>query len=186
MVRSRFDRVGAEVIRSTIRRLGKTCGAVLDALEAAGGNATVDELAAVLQRSRPRDLKRRQIARLEEAKVVECTGDTVSLSADWAAALEREREISGELHAERRDRDRYELARVGWRDELERRREERKAKARLKACRADGFTGDLQAVPYRPEPPPPPVPAQLEKVPVDTSNTKPAASGPPASLGWMP
>jgi hypothetical protein len=42
-----------------IRRLGKKCGAVLDALEAAGGTAAVHELAASLKRARARDLKRR-------------------------------------------------------------------------------------------------------------------------------
>lgn len=74
-----------------IRRLGKSCGAVLDALEDAGGSATVDELAAALHKGRPRDLRRRQIARLEAAGVVECSGETVSLAPDWLEELARER-----------------------------------------------------------------------------------------------
>ena len=90
-----------------VKRLGKTCGAVLDILEAAGGTASVEELAEALHVKRLRDLRRRIIARLEDAGVVECFGDTVSLVGDWLEALDRERECGGEIEAYRRDMDRY-------------------------------------------------------------------------------
>jgi hypothetical protein len=45
---------------------------------------------------------------LEASGVVECSGDTVSLTPDYLDALNRERLISGEIEAERRDRERYE------------------------------------------------------------------------------
>jgi hypothetical protein len=90
-----------------IRRLGKTCGAVVDMLEAAGGSATLEEIASVLHKSRPRDLRRRVLPRLLEAAVVECDGETYRLTTDWLVALDQEREIGGEIAAERRDRDRY-------------------------------------------------------------------------------
>lgn len=110
-----FDRVDGEVIRSTIRRLGKGCGAVIDALERyPGGSATVEELAEDLHKSRPRDLRRRVVSRLEEAGVVECSGDTVALVADWLAALNRERESAGEIAAHRRDMARYSRERAAY------------------------------------------------------------------------
>lgn len=90
-----------------IRRMGKTAGAVLDALEAAGGELELGELAAAVGIKRPRDLRRRVIPRLEEAAVVECSGDTVALRGDWLTALNQEREVSGEIAAYRRDMARY-------------------------------------------------------------------------------
>lgn len=90
-----------------IARLGKSCGAVLDVLDAAGGSATVEDLADALHVSRPRDLRRRVVSRLEEAGVVECSGNTVSLVGDWLDALNDERERAGEIAAARRDMARY-------------------------------------------------------------------------------
>jgi DNA-binding transcriptional ArsR family regulator len=92
-----------------IRRLGKSCGALVDALEAAGGGATVGELAEMLNKARPRDLRRRVIPRLEEAAVVEVSGDRVSLTADYLDAIGRERERAGEIAAFRRDMLRFAL-----------------------------------------------------------------------------
>ena len=103
----RFDRVGNEYIRTTIKRLGKGCGAVIDALERAGGSATVEELADTLHKARIRDLRRRVIARLEATGVVECSGNSVSLAADWLEVLGQERMLSGEIEAHRRDMQRY-------------------------------------------------------------------------------
>ena len=117
-----FDRIGNEVIRTTIRRLGKGCGAVLDALERAGGSATVEELAEALHKTRTRDLRRRVISRLEATGVVECSGDTVSLVADWLEALNRERLLTGEIAAYTRDMRDYNEQRKGYRDYLDRRR----------------------------------------------------------------
>jgi hypothetical protein len=51
--------------RDRIERLGKIRGAVVDALEVAGGLLTLSELCAVLHRSRPRDLRRRVLPMLD-------------------------------------------------------------------------------------------------------------------------
>ena len=112
----RFERVGNEIIRTTIRRLGKSCGAAVDALEKVGGSATVVELADLLEVKRPRDLRRRVISRLEEAGVVECSGETVDLAANWLEALDRDRERGGELAAFRRDIAAYNREREGYRN----------------------------------------------------------------------
>ncbi len=112
----RFDRVGDEMVRSTVRRMGKTAEAAVDFLEAAGGELELEDLAAALRVKRPRDLRRRAIARLEEAAVVKCSGDTVRLTADWLDALNRERELAGEISAMRRDMARYEREREAFRN----------------------------------------------------------------------
>lgn len=114
----RFDRVGDEVVRSTIRRMGKTCEAVVDVLEASGGSMTLQDLAATLGMKRHRDLRRKRygaVTRLEEATVVECSGDTVRLCADWLDALDRERDLAGEIEAHRRDMARYDREREAYR-----------------------------------------------------------------------
>lgn len=71
---------------------------MIDALEHAGGTLTLEEIAAALGISRPRDVRRKDgpLARLEAAAVVECSGDTVSLAADWRDALADERERPAE------------------------------------------------------------------------------------------
>lgn len=102
-----YHRERGEIVRETVYRLGKTAGAVIDALEAAGGTLTLEEIAAALGVSRPRDLRRRAVSRLEASAVVECDADTVSLAVDWTAALEDERERGGEIAALRRDMARY-------------------------------------------------------------------------------
>lgn len=93
----------------TIARLGKTAGAILDSLEAAGGSLTIAGIAAALGLSRERDVKRRDgpLSRLEGAEIVLRSGDTVSLAPDWLDALESERERAGETAATRRDEARY-------------------------------------------------------------------------------
>ncbi len=97
-----------------ILRLGKTAGAVIDALETLGGRASPEEVARLLEVKRPRDLKRRVISRLEAAGVVECAGDSVSLAGDWLEALNRERETAGEIAALRRDMARYDRERIAY------------------------------------------------------------------------
>ena len=101
------QRTGDEVICSVVKRLGKGCGAVIDALERAGGSATVEQLAAMLHKSRALDLRRREIDRLEKAGVVECSGEIIMLVADWLDVLDRERESAGEIAAYQRDMSRY-------------------------------------------------------------------------------
>ena len=106
-----------------ILRLGKSCGAVIDALhDRRGGTATYDELADDLHKTRTRDLRRRVIARLEAAKVVECSGDTVALARDWIDALDLERVAAGEIDAHRRDMRRFNEQRQAYRDHLDRER----------------------------------------------------------------
>jgi hypothetical protein len=102
--------------RDSLQRLGKSAGAVIDALEALGGQLHLDALYGCLnpdrspedrRRWRPRDLRRRVIARLEDAGVVEVSDDSVSLTADWLEALNLDRERGGELEAHRRDMRAY-------------------------------------------------------------------------------
>ena len=129
------------MIRSTIRRMGKTCEALVDALEAAGGAATIGDLAVVLGVKRPRDLRRRAVARLEAAEVVECSGDNVRLRADWLAALNRERDLAGEVEAMRRDMARYEREREAYRNRHRIRADP------LPEREPDGLIGDLEPLP---------------------------------------
>lgn len=115
-----IESIGDEVYRSTIHRLGKGCGAVIDALERAGGSARVGDLYDMLhpnkppKKRRPWELRRRDIARLEAARVVECVGDEVSFVVDWLDALNRERVVAGEIEAARRDMARYEREREAY------------------------------------------------------------------------
>ncbi|MDP9477286.1 MAG: hypothetical protein M3R38_16665, partial [Actinomycetota bacterium] len=88
--------------RDRIERLGKIRGAVVDALERAGGSLTLRELCEVLHRARARDLRRRVLPMLEEAGIVavSAAGETVTLAADWYARLYAAREAGGELEAD--------------------------------------------------------------------------------------
>lgn len=110
-----WSREGDECIRGYIRRLGKSCGQVLDALEAAGGTLELTELAELVGMSRPRDLRRRTVEKLRDAGVVECSGARVVLRSDWLDALARERESAGEIKAQRRDMARYARESEAWR-----------------------------------------------------------------------
>jgi hypothetical protein len=102
--------------RDLVKRLGKSAGAIVDTLEALGGDLDLDDLYGRLypgkspedkKRWRPRDLRRRVIARLEDAGVVEVSGSVVSLTPEWLEALNRDRERGGELEAHRRDMRAY-------------------------------------------------------------------------------
>jgi len=86
--------------RDRIERLGKIRGAVVDALEIAGGTLTLQELCEVLHRKRIRDVKRRVLPMLEAAGVIEVGADTLRLAADWSERLEDARRIGGELEAD--------------------------------------------------------------------------------------
>lgn len=101
-----------------LKRLGKGCGAVVDALQAAGGSATLEQLARALGKSRPRDLRRRAIARLEAAAVVRVCGDVVALTADWREALETARRdgCEEEAAAVQVARDRLDRALFAYRE----------------------------------------------------------------------
>jgi hypothetical protein len=89
-----------------VRRLGKHNCAIIDYLEQRGGDAHIEDLAEAAHK-RPRDLRRRNLAKLAEAGIVAVDGDTVRLAADWSAALARRREADGELEADERDRKKY-------------------------------------------------------------------------------
>ncbi len=83
--------------RDRIKRLGKTAGAVVDTLDKYGPALALEEVAAILGIKRPRDLRRRVLPRLEAAGVVSVTGDLITLAGDWLEALNRERELAGEI-----------------------------------------------------------------------------------------
>jgi hypothetical protein len=93
--------------RDRITRLGKIRGAVLDALDVAGGSATLQEIADVLHRKRARDIRRRSLPMLEEFGILTVEEDRVTLAANWLDRLEEAREIGGELEAEQLARRRY-------------------------------------------------------------------------------
>lgn len=82
------DEWGREVVAyEHLRRLGKRRGAVIEYLLAAGMVAEVPELMRRFAgpKARPRDFRRRMLADLEAAGVVEVSGGTVILYADWYA-----------------------------------------------------------------------------------------------------
>lgn len=100
--------------RPAIKRLGKIRGAVLDVLDAAGGSATLQEIADALQLKRARDLVRRKttdkgrdglLVWLIEDGIISVDGDLVTLTADWSARLDATRYHAGEIEAEERNRD---------------------------------------------------------------------------------
>jgi len=85
----------------------------------AGGSATLAEICEALHRKRPRDLKRRVLPMLEEARIITVDSDTVTLAADWLARLEEARELGAEVEAERRDRERHKREGEAFRRRLE-------------------------------------------------------------------
>ena len=93
--------------RPAVKRLGKIRGAILDALDSHGGPMFINELADALHRRRARDLHRRNLPILEEARIIEVDGDTVALAGDWLDRLEEQRELGGEIEAEQTARRRY-------------------------------------------------------------------------------
>jgi hypothetical protein len=97
-----------------IRRLGKSCEAVVDYLDRAGGTMTIEGLADAMGVARVWEFRRRVVSRLEAAGVVECTGKVVSLVSGWLEALNEERENAGEIAAYRRDMARYDRERAGY------------------------------------------------------------------------
>jgi len=86
--------------RERIERLGKIRGAVVDTLQGAGGELELGELCRVLNKKRPRDVRRRVLPMLEEAGIVEVAGNTVRLAREWREALEAERRAKGEGEAD--------------------------------------------------------------------------------------
>ena len=99
--------------RDAIKRLGKIRGAILDVLDAAGGTATLQEIADALHRARPRDLRRRNLPMLEEAGILAVDVVVVTLAEDWLERLDDQRELGKEVET----------------DELAARRHQQKARA---------------------------------------------------------
>jgi Domain of unknown function (DUF3854) len=95
--------------RAAVARLGKIRGAIIDALDAAGGTATLQEIADALHRKRARDIRRRSLPWLIEAGIVSVSeaGDAVTLAENWLDRLEDARETGGELEAEELATKRY-------------------------------------------------------------------------------
>jgi hypothetical protein len=89
-----------------IRRLGKHNGAIIQHIVSGGGDLHVEELAEVTNK-RVRDLKARNLPKLQEAGIVELDGNIVRLAADWREALENRREEDGEIEAHNRDERKY-------------------------------------------------------------------------------
>lgn len=102
-----------------VKRLGPARGAVVDALEDAGGELTLHQLCEVLHRKRPWDVRRRVLKPLEEAGVIECTGDVVRLAADWFARLEDERRSKGEIQQAEEQVERHQKEGARYRDYLQ-------------------------------------------------------------------
>jgi hypothetical protein len=101
-----------------VKRLGPHRCAILDALEAAGGTLTLQELCELLHRSRPRDVKRRILPMLEEAGILKVDGEVLTLAADWLARLEEERERTGEISHAEGQREKHRKQRERYRDYL--------------------------------------------------------------------
>jgi uncharacterized protein DUF3854 len=93
--------------RSAVERLGKIRGSILDVLDVAGGMATLEDIAYALHRSRPRDLRRRNLPMLEEVGILSIEGDVVTLADNWLAILEEQRELGKEIEADNLSRLRY-------------------------------------------------------------------------------
>ena len=106
------------------KRLGPHRGAVLDALEAAGGELPFGELCRALHRegARPRDVRRRILEPLERAGIIECVGDVVSLAADWRVRLDERRGKDGEIEQAEKQRKQHATDRERHRTFLERQR----------------------------------------------------------------
>ncbi len=103
-------------------RLGPHRGAVLDALEHAGGELHLEDLCEVLHRKRPRDVRRRILRPLEEAGIVECEGDVARLAADWLAKLDERREKDGEVEQAEKQAKRHERESAAYRLHLARKK----------------------------------------------------------------
>jgi hypothetical protein len=96
--------------RDAIKRLGKIRGAILDALDAADGSATLQEIADTLHRARPRDLRRRNLPMLVEAGIlIVGDDDIVSLTEHWLERLEDQRELGKEAEADEMAATRHKL-----------------------------------------------------------------------------
>jgi hypothetical protein len=141
--------------RDHIKRLGKGAGAVIDVLEALSGELPLEDLYGRLhpdrcpqdrKRWRPRDLKRRVIARLEDAGVVRCEGDAVSLTPEWLEALNRDRERAGEIEAHRRDMRDYNAQSDAYHNRHKVKPERAPSEEEMQQRRESGQAGRAEAI----------------------------------------
>ncbi len=89
-----------------IRRLGKHNCAIIQHILFRGVDIHIGDLAEATNK-RVRDLRRRNLPKLQEAGIIVLDGDIVRLTANWREALERRREADGEIHAHDRDERKY-------------------------------------------------------------------------------
>jgi hypothetical protein len=104
------------------RRLGPHRGAIVDALEDAGGELHLKQLCEVLHRKRPWDVRRRILKPLEEAGVIECEGDVIRLAADWSGRLDERRDRDGEIEQAERQAKKHRRQSDSYRLHLERKK----------------------------------------------------------------
>ena len=126
--------------RERIERLGKIRGAVVDALVVSGGSCTLAELCEALHRKCARDLRRRILPMLEDARILTVEGDAVTLADNWREALDEAREIGGELEADETARRDLEKKRKGYHG-----RHKVKVSPHYVNAGADGHVEELQS-----------------------------------------
>jgi hypothetical protein len=172
-----FERDGDQLVRGYIHRLGKIAGAIVDLLDREGA-MDINEVAETLRR-RSRDLRRRNLPRLEEAGVITVAGDMVSLADEWLEPLELERFLKGEIEAEERDRTRYRLQSEAFRN-----RNNIKPDHHHANVGADGHVEDLCPADSKPEEEPPkPEVSELARAIRDYLDRNPHDACQPA--GWI-
>jgi hypothetical protein len=108
--------------RPYAKRLGPHRGAVLDVLEAAGGEMHLKDMCEALHRKRPWDVRRRILKPLEEAGIIEMEGDAVRLAHRWQAKLEERREKDGEIDQAEKQAKRHRADGERYRMHLQRRK----------------------------------------------------------------
>ncbi len=108
--------------RPYAKRLGPHRCAVLDVLEAAGGEMRLKDLCGALHRKRPWDVRRRILKPLEAAGIIEMEGDVVRLARGWQAKLEERREKDGEIDQAEKQAKRHRADGERYRTYLERQR----------------------------------------------------------------
>jgi hypothetical protein len=106
-----------------VRRMGKRRGHLFDALDAADGKLTLDELGAITGHPNPRELVRRKrtekgrdglLVWPEEAGIVRIEEGTVSLTPDWLDRLEAQRELGEEIEMAEIAEQRYKQKRADF------------------------------------------------------------------------
>jgi hypothetical protein len=123
--------------RDAIKRLGKIRGAILDALDAAGGSATLQEIADTLHRARPRDIRRRNLPMLEDARILTVEDDVVVLAEDWLERLDDARKLGKEVEADELAATRHKLKSRAFHDRHRHQTDEAPAEDEMRDRRGD-------------------------------------------------